>query len=73
MTPRVVAAIGIAGMSALWFAMQDADARRARHRQKHEMPAALPIDIGPKTVRTIRIDPCEVARTFLEHWRCRVP
>ena len=71
---RLGAALLAAAIVALWFAMPDAEARRRHHRVKREVPAAMrAIDVGPKVVRTIRIDPCEVARTFVEMWRCRAP
>lgn len=64
-----VAAAWLVGLSALWLLAQDADARRRRpHRSA---PIAQVIDVGPKIVRTIRIDPCDVARTFVEKWKCR--
>lgn len=63
------AAAWLVGLSALWFLAQDADARRRRpHRPA---PVAQAVDVGPKIVRTIKIDPCDVARTFVEKWRCR--
>lgn len=70
---RLGAALLAAALLALWFAMPDAEARRRHHRGKRTAPAALAIDVGPKVVRTIKIDPCEVARTFAEVWRCRAP
>ena len=65
----LIAAAWLVGLSALWLLAQDADARRRRpHRPA---PTAQVIDVGPKIVRTIRIDPCDIARTFVETWKCR--
>ena len=71
---RLGAALLAAALVVLWFAIPDVEARRRYHRVKREVPAALKaIDVGPKVVRTIRVDPCEASFTFVEMWRCRVP
>ena len=72
---RTIIVLGmiVAVIFGLWLT-DDAEARRRHHRSKREVPTAMrAIDVGPKVVRTIRIDPCEVARTFVEMWRCRAP
>lgn len=66
-----LAAAWLVGLSALWLLAQDADASRRHRRSARPMPIVQVIDVGPKIVRTIKIDPCDVARTFVEKWRCR--
>lgn len=66
-----VAVAWLVGLTALWLLAQDADARRRRPHGARPVPIAQAIDVGPTVVRTIRIDPCEVTRTFVEMWRCR--
>lgn len=66
-----VLALWLIGMAALWLLAQEADARHGRFRTP-QVPAPAKIrDVGPIIVRTLRIDPCEVARTFAEVWKCR--
>jgi hypothetical protein len=60
------------GLVLSWLLAQEADARRRRERVPHPTAVARAIDVGPVVVRTLRIDPCEVARTFAEAWKCRV-
>lgn len=72
--PLTFAAATFAGvvvfLLATWLLDEPADARR--HRPAPEAHEVQAIDVGPKVVRTIRVDPCEDARTFVEAWRCRV-
>lgn len=51
----------------------DADARRRRERPVRVDPVAGIVDIGPKVVRTVKVDPCEAPYTFGDLWRCRAP